>query len=179
MEHFFISLLILFFSFISLTLFVLFYKHRSSFSYPNTPPGSIGIPILGETLEFFSTGWKGEPEKFIFDRLTKYKSDIFKTSIVGVPAAIFCGPVCNKFLFSNENKLVTAWWPDSVNKIFPSSTQTSSMEEAKKLKKLLPQFLKPEALQRYIGIMDELAHRHFASSWENKEQVLVFPLAKR
>ncbi|XP_022960871.1 beta-amyrin 28-oxidase [Cucurbita moschata] len=178
MADFLISLLILFLSLISLTLFVLFYKHKSLFSYPNTPPGAIGLPIIGESLEFLSTGWKGEPEKFIFDRLNKYKSDIFKTSIVGVPAAIFCGPACNKFLFSNENKLVTSWWPDSVNKIFPASTEINSKESAIRLKKLLPRFLKPEALQRYIGVMDELAQRHFASSWENREQVLVFPLAK-
>ncbi|KAL4035191.1 hypothetical protein IC575_003872 [Cucumis melo] len=178
MEHFLISLLILLFFFLSLTLFILFHNHKSLFSYPNTPPGAIGLPILGESLEFLSSGWRGHPEKFIFDRLNKYKSDVFKTSIVGVPAAIFCGPICNKFLFSNENKLVTPWWPDSVNKIFPSTTQTSSKEEAKKLKKLLPQFLKPEALQRYIGIMDELAERHFNSFWKNREEVLVFPLAK-
>ncbi|KDP42301.1 hypothetical protein JCGZ_01625 [Jatropha curcas] len=48
-----------------------------------------------------------------------------------------------------------------------------------KMRKLLPQFLKPEALQRYIGIMDTIAQRHFASDWENKEQVNVFSLAKK
>ncbi|CAK7345826.1 unnamed protein product [Dovyalis caffra] len=72
----------------------------------------------------------------------------------------------------------TRWWPDSVNKIFPSSLQTSSTEEAKRMRKLLPRFLKPEALQRYIGIMDTIAQKHFASGWENKEQVVVFPLSK-
>ncbi|KAF5445643.1 hypothetical protein F2P56_034682, partial [Juglans regia] len=74
--------------------------------------------------------------------------------------------------------LVISWWPDSVNKVFPSSTQTSSKEEAKKMRKLLPGFLKPEALQRYIGIMDTIATRHFADGWENKKEVVVFPLAK-
>lgn len=95
------------------------------------------------------------------------------------PAAVFAGAACNKILFSNENKLVVAWWPDSVNKIFPSSTQTSSQEEAKKMRKMIPQFLKPEALQKYIGIMDSIAQRHFTMGWENKDTVVVFPLAKR
>ncbi|EOY32256.1 Cytochrome P450 [Theobroma cacao] len=179
MEHIYLSLLLLFVSFVTLSLFVLFYRHKSNYSAPNLPPGKPGLPIVGESLEFLSTGWKGHPEKFIFDRIAKYSSQVFKTNILGEPAAVFCGAAGNKFLFSNENKLVTAWWPSSVDKIFPSSLQTSSKEESKKMRKLLPQFLKPEALQRYIGIMDTIAQRHFASGWENKDEVVVFPLAKR
>ncbi|KAF2290127.1 hypothetical protein GH714_003056 [Hevea brasiliensis] len=165
-------------SFITLSLFFLFYKHISQYKYPNLPPGKPGLPYVGESLDFLSTGWKGHPEKFVFDRKTKYSSDVFKTNLLGHPAAVLCGAAGNKFMFSNENKLVVAWWPDSVNKVFPSSLQTSSNEEAKKMRKLLPQFFKPEALQRYIGIMDTIAQRHFASGWENKDEVVVFPLAK-
>lgn len=179
MEHFYLSLLLLFVSFISVSLFVLFYRHMSHFKRPNLPPGKIGYPVIGESYEFLSTGWKGQPEKFIFDRMARYSSEVFKTSILGEQAAIFCGAACNKFLFSNENKLVTSWWPSSVNKVFPSSLQTSSVEEAKKMRKLLPNFLKPEALQRYIGVMDTIAQRHFATDWENKNEILSFPLTKR
>ncbi|KNA14400.1 hypothetical protein SOVF_107660 [Spinacia oleracea] len=139
----------------------------------------MGWPVVGESFEFFQTGWKGYPEKFIFDRLNKYTpSQVFKTSIVGEKVAVLCGAAGNKFLYSNENKLVQAWWPSSVDKIFPSSTQTSSKEEAKKMRKLLPNFLKPEALHRYIPIMDSIAIRHMESGWEGKDKVEVFPLAK-
>ncbi|CBI24045.3 unnamed protein product, partial [Vitis vinifera] len=146
------------------------YEIESHFTGPNLPPGKIGWPMVGESLEFLSTGWKGHPEKFIFDRISKYSSEVFKTSLLGEPAAVFAGAAGNKFLFSNENKLVHAWWPSSVDKVFPSSTQTSSKEEAKKMRKLLPQFFKPEALQRYIGIMDHIAQRHFADSWDNRDE---------
>nr|ANG56299.1 beta-amyrin 28-oxidase [Panax quinquefolius] len=179
MELFYVPLLSLFVLFISLSFHFLFYKSKPSSSggFP-LPPGKTGWPIIGESYEFLSTGWKGYPEKFIFDRMTKYSSNVFKTSIFGEPAAVFCGAACNKFLFSNENKLVQAWWPDSVNKVFPSSTQTSSKEEAIKMRKMLPNFFKPEALQRYIGLMDQIAANHFESGWENKNEVVVFPLAK-
>lgn len=179
MELFYVPLLSLFVLFISLSFHFLFYKSKSSSSVGlPLPPGKTGWPIIGESYEFLSTGWKGYPEKFIFDRMTKYSSNVFKTSIFGEPAAVFCGAACNKFLFSNENKLVQAWWPDSVNKVFPSSTQTSSKEEAIKMRKMLPNFFKPEALQRYIGLMDQIAAKHFESGWENKDEVVVFPLAK-
>ncbi|KAK9281967.1 hypothetical protein L1049_004876 [Liquidambar formosana] len=106
--------------------------------------------------------------------MAKYSSQIFKTSLLGEPAAVVCGAAGNKFLFSNENKLVTSWWPNSVNKIFPSSLQTSSKEESKKMRKLLPNFLKPEALQWYIGIMDGIAQRHFEAGWDDPEHVDKF-----
>ncbi|PON81362.1 Cytochrome P450, E-class, group I [Trema orientale] len=179
MEHLFLSLLLGFVTLVSVAFFVLFYKHRSNFTGTNLPPGKIGYPVIGESIEFLSTGWKGHPEKFIFDRMSKFSSEIFKTSIFGEPAAVFCGAACNKFLFSNENKLVTAWWPSSVNKVFPTSQQTSSQSEAKKMRKLLPGFMKPEALQRYVGIMDTIAQRHFAADWDNQKEILTFPLAKR
>ncbi|KAF2313571.1 hypothetical protein GH714_011792 [Hevea brasiliensis] len=155
------------------------FKQKSNASGgKDLPPGNTGWPLIGESIEFLSTGRKGQPEKFIFDRMTKFSSKVFKTSLFCEPAAVFCGAAGNKFLFSNENKLVTAWWPNSVNKIFPSSNQTSSQEESKRMRKLLPQFLKPEALQRYISTMDAIAQRHFAFDWDNKQQVTVFPLAK-
>jgi hypothetical protein len=82
MEHFYLSLL-LFVSFVSLSLFTLFYKHRAHFTGPNLPPGKTGYPMIGESLEFLSTGWKGHPEKFIFDRMARFSSEIFKTSLLG------------------------------------------------------------------------------------------------
>ncbi|KAK2641408.1 hypothetical protein Ddye_023171 [Dipteronia dyeriana] len=186
MELFFLCGLILFTLFVSVSLSYLVFQKTNNKSSSmvtvntnNLPPGNMGLPYIGESLQFLNTGRKGHPEKFIFDRVAKYSSNVFKTSILAEPTVVVCGATANKFLFSNENKLVQAWWPDSVNKIFPSSTQTSSKEESKKMRKMLPNFLKPEALMRYIGMMDSIAQQHFQSSWENKEQVTVFPLAKR
>lgn len=179
MELFFTTLLCLFLSSIFLVLHFLFYKSKSSAAAP-LPPGKTGWPLIGETYEFLATGWKGHPEKFIFDRMSKFSSAIFRTHLVGEPAAVLCGAAGNKFIFSGENKLVQAWWPKSVDKIFPldSSAHTSSQEEAIKMRKMLPNFLKAEALNRYIPIMDHIACRHFADGWENKKEVAVFELTK-
>ncbi|XP_052200412.1 beta-amyrin 28-monooxygenase-like [Diospyros lotus] len=178
MELFYPSLLGFFIVIVSLVMHLLFFSSKQK-AAGKLPPGRTGLPVIGESLEFLSTGWKGHPEKFIFDRIAKYSSNVFKTNLLGSPAVVFCGSAGNKFLFSNENKLVQAWWPSSVDKVFPSSTQTSSKEEAIILRKMLPNFLKAEALHRYIGIMDGIAQRHFAADWDNKEQVVVFPLTKR
>ncbi|KAG6411601.1 hypothetical protein SASPL_129684 [Salvia splendens] len=174
MELSYVSLLSAFVVAVSLSLHFLFFKPPAGL-----PPGRTGWPVVGESLEFLSTGWKGHPEKFIFDRIARYSSSVFRTHLLGERAAVFCGAAGNKFLFSNENKLVRAWWPASVDKVFPSSSESSSsQEEAVKMRRMLPSFLKPEALQRYVGVMDHIARRHFASGWEGRDQVVVFPLAK-
>ncbi|KAK7394427.1 hypothetical protein VNO78_14955 [Psophocarpus tetragonolobus] len=166
--------LTLFVSVLCVLFFILFWRDDRKL-----PPGKMGFPVIGESLEFLSTGWKGHPQKFIYDRIAKYSSNVFKTSIFGERTVMLCGAACNKFLFSNENKLVVSWWPDNVNKIFPSSLLTSSKVEAIQLRQMLPQFLSAHALQHYIGIMDTVAQRHFALEWDHNTHVTVFPSAKR
>ncbi|KAL6965897.1 hypothetical protein U1Q18_030349 [Sarracenia purpurea var. burkii] len=164
--------------FATVLLLVLGLKHNSKVSDGNLPPGKTGLPYIGESIDFLSNGRKGHPEKFIRDRMSMFSPKAFKTSLFGAQTIVLCGAPGNRFLFSNENKLVTAWWPSSINKIFPSSNQTSSNDEMKKMRKLLPQFLRAEALHRYIGIMDTIAQRHLDSDWDNKAEVTVFPLSK-
>lgn len=163
--------------FILLSLsFALIFKPKSKIS--GLPPGKTGYPFIGESYDFLSNGWKGQPEKFITERMAKFSPQAFTTSLFGAPTIVMCSAPGNKFLFSNENRLVTAWWPSSIDKVFPSSTQTSSNDEMRKMRKLLPQFLRAEALHKYIGIMDTIAQKHLNSDWENKKVVEVFPLSK-
>ncbi|KAL5787451.1 hypothetical protein ACOSP7_004400 [Xanthoceras sorbifolium] len=180
----FFSGLILYTLLVCVALAYLVFSKSKSKSYPsssiaNLPPGNLGLPYIGETLELINTSRKGHPEKFVYDRVAKYCSQVFKTSILTQNTVFFCGPAANKFLFSNEDKLVNIWYPSSVKKILLSSaTQRSSTEESKQTRKLLPNFLKPEALIRYISAMDSIAQEHFESEWEGKQQVTVLPLVK-
>ncbi|KAL7102145.1 hypothetical protein ACP275_08G100500 [Erythranthe tilingii] len=171
-----ISLIVSSFVFIFLQIGLLYKKKLGSTAA--LPPGKTGWPMIGESLEFLSAGWKGQPEKFMFDRMSKYSSKAFLTNILGEKIVVFCGASGNKFLFSNEDKLVRLWFPTTFHKIFASSSLSSSSEESLKLRKMTPQFLKGEALKRYVGIMDHTANKHFEDGWEKKKQVVVSPLIK-
>lgn len=139
-------------------------KHRNL----KLPPGSFGWPIVGETLEFVKCGSEEKPERFIRERMQKYDSRVFKTSMLGELAAVFCGAAGNKFLFSNENKNVRLWWPSSVRKLLPSSLLTKFGDEAKSMKRLLITFLGPEALKNYLPKMDAIAQSHINTHWQGK-----------
>ncbi|KAH8523032.1 hypothetical protein H0E87_003624 [Populus deltoides] len=147
------------------------------FPDPQLPPGSLGWPLLGETLQFLPTRRSPSPERFVSDRMKKYNPQVFKTSLFGETVAVFCGPAGNKFLFSNENKLVNVWWPTSVKKLMKSSLANVVGDEAQRLRKIFMTSVDRDALKSYIDRMDLVAQNHIRTHWEGKEQVKVHPTA--
>nr|AJD25250.1 cytochrome P450 CYP716D25 [Salvia miltiorrhiza] len=146
----------------------------------NLPPGSYGWPVLGETAEFLRAGLDGKPEKFVRERMEKYNSQVFKTWIMGEPMAVLCGAAGNKFLFSNENKLVTVWWPSSVRKLLGPCLATSGGEEGRQMRRMVSYFVSPDAFTRlYIKTMDMVSQQHIKTHWQGKEEVKVFPTIKQ
>ncbi|PIN18635.1 Cytochrome P450 CYP4/CYP19/CYP26 subfamily [Handroanthus impetiginosus] len=145
----------------------------------NLPPGSYGWPILGETMEFLRTRNDGVPEKFVKERMVKYETQVFKTSLLGESMAVLCGPAGNKFLFSNENKLVTVWWPSSVRKLLGKCIATTGGIEGMKMRKLVSYFVSPDAFTKlYIKTMDIVSQQHIKTQWQGKEELRVFPAIK-
>ncbi|KAL3518913.1 hypothetical protein ACH5RR_021502 [Cinchona calisaya] len=158
----------------------LFKTRRSNIKTLKLPRGSYGWPLLGETLEFLRTCLDGAPETFIKERVERYQSHhVFKTSLFGERVAVFCGASGNKFLFSNENKLVNVWWPASVRRLLGPCLATSVAEEAKTMRKMLSNFLNPDAFMRlYSKKIDLVTQQHIRIHWQGKEEVIVFPTAK-
>lgn len=165
------------------TLFLYYHYHSKQKEppMPSLPPGSMGWPLLGETLNFLAAGREGKPEAFVYDRLFKYAPHhVFKTSLFCNKMMVMCGTASNKLLFSNENKLVTKWWPPSIDKVFPSTHQLPSDEESKKIRKSLLDFLvRPEILRCYVPIMDDCTRRHIASgAWGPTERLEAYNVTK-
>lgn len=145
----------------------------------NLPPGSLGWPFLGETAEFVRTRNVGSPEKFVRDRVVKYKSEVFKTSLLGNPTVVVSGVGGNKLLFSNENKLVAVWWPASVKALLGECLATTPGAQGMLMKKMLSYFVSPDAFTKlYIQTMDIVSRQHLRIYWQGKEELTVFPAVK-
>ncbi|KAI5668430.1 hypothetical protein M9H77_18283 [Catharanthus roseus] len=175
MDSFFILLITL--TILPLTFSILiFLIHKRGSSNINVPPGSTGWPMLGENIQF-AFG----PQKFVKNRMEKYSQEVFKTSLLGEKLAIFCGAQGNKFLFTNDSKLLISWWPQSMKKalLFPEFVENSLKEVSALKRSFLHDILKPEALKQYIPVMDELAREHIEKEWEPNREVKAFPLSKK
>lgn len=167
------ALIILVLLFFNLTIKM---RRKSKKGALNLPPGSYGWPILGETGEFLRAGLDGTPDKFIKERMEKYKShDVFKTSIMGEHMAVLCGAGGNKFLFSNENKLVTVWWPSSVRKLLGPCLATSPGDEGKQMRKMVSYLVTPDAFTRlYIKTMDLVSQQHINTHWQGLNTFITY-----
>ncbi|KAA8538540.1 hypothetical protein F0562_028148 [Nyssa sinensis] len=141
------------------------------------PPENTGWPMVGENMEFVMSG----PEKFVYERMNKYSPQVFQTSMLGEKMAVFCGPAGNKFLFSNESKLFTSWWPKSMKKalLFLSFVENSLKEVSALKRSFKHDSLKPEALKHYILVMDSMARQHLKTKWTPHKQVKISPLSKK
>nr|GMD57807.1 beta-amyrin 28-oxidase-like [Ipomoea batatas] len=169
------------FTLLYVSLSTIYFLTKANTSKPNVPPGSTGWPVVGENIDMVVSG----PEKYISDRMKKYSSEVFKTSILGEKMAVFCGAAGNKFLFSNENTLLTTWWPQSVTKplLCPTKAQNTILKISLLNRGFSHEILKPENLRRYVPTMDSMAKEHIAQEWapsgEVKErEVKVYPLSK-
>jgi cytochrome P450 len=127
------------------------------------PPGSFGLPIIGETIRFLS-----DPD-FVKKRLQRY-GPIFKTHVLGRPTVFMIGAEANRFLFTNEKR----YFSDGISDGIPPHTKllmgTGSVvmqmgDEHLRQRKLLSQAFQPRALAGYVSTMEEITHRYL-HKWE-------------
>ncbi|KAK6913549.1 Cytochrome P450 [Dillenia turbinata] len=165
----------------SLSIIFLVHNDKRDSKHSTLPPGNCGWPFIGESLELLKLCSRGSPEKFIQDRMNNFSSHAFRTSLLGQDTVVFCGPSGNKFLFSNENRIIEAWWPRSMMKplFFPTPMITSTSEFTKKIRSSVLEFLRGETLQQFIGSMDAMEKEHLEIEWSPHREVEVFPLTRK
>ncbi|KAK9713526.1 hypothetical protein RND81_06G032900 [Saponaria officinalis] len=76
------------------------------------PPGSMGWPYLGETLQLYSQN----PQEFFINRQKRY-GDIFKTNILGCPCIMLANPEAIKFVLMTKANLFKPTYPKSKEKL--------------------------------------------------------------
>ncbi|GLT78276.1 hypothetical protein SLA2020_498160 [Shorea laevis] len=81
------------------------------------PPGSMGLPLLGETFQFFNPSTTSDISPFVKRRMERY-GPIFRTSLVGRPVIVSTDPDLNHFIFLQEGQLFQSWYPDTFTEIF-------------------------------------------------------------
>ncbi|KAL3365453.1 hypothetical protein AABB24_010538 [Solanum stoloniferum] len=80
------------------------------------PPGTLGLPFIGETLQLISAYKTENPEPFIDDRVSKY-GNIFTTHVFGEPTVFSADPETNRFILQNEGRLFESSYPGSIQNL--------------------------------------------------------------
>ncbi|KAF8022146.1 hypothetical protein BT93_G2329 [Corymbia citriodora subsp. variegata] len=77
------------------------------------PPGTLGLPLLGETLQLISAYKTENPEPFIDERVGRFGT-LFTTHVFGEPTVFSVDPETNRFILQNEGRLFECSYPGSI-----------------------------------------------------------------
>ncbi|XP_030060674.1 cytochrome P450 26A1 [Microcaecilia unicolor] len=138
------------------------------------PPGTMGLPFFGETLQLVL-----QRRKFLQMKRRKY-GFIYKTHLFGSPTVRIMGADNVRQILLGEHKLVSVQWPASVRTILGSGCLSNLHDsQHKNRKKVIMQAFSREALENYIPVMEEEVSRSVAQWLTRGACVLVYPEVKR
>ncbi|PSS07356.1 3-epi-6-deoxocathasterone 23-monooxygenase [Actinidia chinensis var. chinensis] len=85
------------------------------------PSGSLGWPLLGETLEFISCAYSDRPESFMDKRRHLY-GKVFKSHLFGSPTIVSTDAEVSKFVLQTDGKVFVPSYPKSLTELMGKSS---------------------------------------------------------
>ncbi|KAF8700399.1 hypothetical protein HU200_034334 [Digitaria exilis] len=144
----------------------------------NLPPGSMGLPVIGQSLALLRAMRTNTADRWIQGRVARY-GPVSKLSLFGTPTVLLTGPAANKFVFFSDDALAMKQ-PRSVAMILGErSISELTGDDHRRIRGALAEFLKPDMLRKYVGKIDGEVRRHLDESWDGRRAVTVMPLMKR
>jgi cytochrome P450 len=119
------------------------------------PPGSSGLPLLGETLPFIqNTG------KFLEER-RRLHGDVFRSHVLGDPIVFLLGTEANRWIFAGENKYLRNRWHLSARKLLgdQSVSMLNGSAHLERRRLLAPHFTYA-AMRHFVPRIEALVHQH-------------------
>lgn len=133
---------------------------RRNSSQDKLPPGSLGLPFVGETFAQVTAA-----ESFAVSRAATH-GDIFKTNTLGQPTIVMSGPENLKFIVGCEKKgLVENDWPSNWKKLMGSEAVTvvTSDKHARQRRILAAAFTARSVTSYYPTVQKEI--REACRAW--------------
>ncbi|XP_027063257.2 taxadiene 5-alpha hydroxylase-like [Coffea arabica] len=171
----------LFSAVVALALAIVFYNFTSSNnkSKKNLPPGELGLPWIGETLEFHKAQKNNRLyEEFVQPRIQK-NGKTFKTRLMGSPTVVVNGAEANKFFLSNEFKLVVSSWPTSSVQLMGSDSIMETQGDAHRcVRGIIATSLSCSGLEAMVPMICNTVQSHLDENWRGKDVISLYRLTK-
>ena len=148
---------------------------RSTSPSRRPPPGSDGLPLIGETLE-----WRRDPLGFLRRRYERH-GRIFRSRVYGLREITLLGPEANEFILSSHRHLFE--WRGAHEHFFARKLFGKNLflldgaEHERHRKFVLPAF-GGGAVPGYFGVIHPLARARIRR-WTRQRRVAVFPEMRR
>ncbi|CAN7011412.1 hypothetical protein IGI04_012072 [Brassica rapa subsp. trilocularis] len=117
------------------------------------PPGSMGWPYIGETLQLYSQ----DPNVFFTSKQKRY-GEIFKTRILGYPCVMLASPEAARFVLVTHAHMFKPTYPKSKERLIgPSALFFNQGDYHVYLRKLVQSSLYPETIRKLIPDIEHIA----------------------
>ena len=147
--------------------------NRKTDTEVRTPPGSLGLPFIGETFLYASN-----PHKFFETRRAKY-GPVFKTRILGRPVVCFTGPEAFDFFVTAPHFDREGASPGHVQGLlYHHSLPLVDGATHKKMRDLVLQAFTPRVVETYIPIIQRITDRYL-QRWEHARDITWIPEHKK
>ncbi|CAN1310773.1 Cytochrome P450 87A3 [Linum perenne] len=110
---------------VALSFWVFRWKNPRCSNGGKLPPGSMGFPLIGETIQFLLPSKSIDTHAFIKTRVQKY-GPLFKTSLVGRPVVVSTDPEFSYNLLLQDGKLVERWYSGSAAQVLSRDAKSNA-----------------------------------------------------
>nr|QWK52322.1 cytochrome P450 90D1 [Isatis tinctoria] len=145
---------------------------------PMFPQGSLGWPIIGETIEFVSSAYSDHPESFMDKRRLMY-GRVFKSHIFGIATIVSTDAEVNKAVLQSDSTAFVPFYPKTVRELMgKSSILLINGSLHRRFHGLVGSFLKSPLLKAQI-VRD--MHKFLLESmdlWSEDQPVLLQDVSK-
>ncbi|KAL6273725.1 hypothetical protein ACE6H2_024417 [Prunus campanulata] len=154
-------------------IFLLAKQLRSRKPTPNLPPGSMGWPYLGETLQLYSQN----PNVFFATRQNRY-GEVFKTHILGSPCVMLSSPEAVRFVLVTQAHLFKPTYPQSKEKLIgPSALFFHQNDYHAQIRRLVQSSLSLDVTRNLVPDIEAIAIS-LLDSWSGKVVNTFYELKK-
>jgi cytochrome P450 len=137
------------------------------------PPGKMGLPLLGETLDALKNGFA------FVEAGARRHGPIFKTSLFGRKTAVVTGPEASALFIDSSRVQRSGAMPPHIQTLFAgASLPLLDGPEHRDRKRLVMAAFTREALASYLPVMQKLVVGTF-EEWAARSEVRLVPELKR
>ncbi|KAH0931157.1 hypothetical protein HID58_008274, partial [Brassica napus] len=156
--------------------FLLLFR-RTRYRRMGLPPGSLGFPLIGETLQLIKAYKTEDPEPFIDERVARYGS-VFTTHLFGEPTVFSADAETNRFVLQNEGKLFECAYPASISNLMGKHSLIR-MEGSlhKRMHSFTMSFANASAMKDHLMVDIDRLVRFNLGSWSSR--VLLMEESKK
>lgn len=134
------------------------------------PPGSYGLPFVGETIP-----WRRDPLRFLRHHYERY-GRIFKSSIYGHPEVTMLGPEANEFILSSHRNYFD-WgggYEIFLNRdLFPDNLFLQDGDIHDRHRQIILPAFHGKVLRGYFDLMYDLA-QSYAGRWAERGHITAY-----